>query len=451
MKIGKIAFRSGIQWFAMLAGLFFASSIMGQETWSLRKCIEYAKDNNLSIKQAQTGVALASLTDKQNKLARLPSLNGSSSAGMQFGRTIDPTTNSFNNERISFNSFGLNASAPIYSGGFINNSIKQGKLDVQAAEADVQTTFNTVAVGIASAYLQILMAEEQLEAAKARRNLSNRQLEQVEKLIQAGTLPANDRLDVLAQIARDEQTIIQAQNLIDVSMLNLKELMQLDPNTDIKLERPAVVVPADANPDAISFRETYASALSNQPQIKADEFRLQSAETDVDIAKSALLPTLTAFGGLDTRWSSASKIGVISGEEIVTQTVFIDNTPVTVGFPQDVYSFSNNPYFDQLNENFGQNIGLSLQVPIFNNGRNGINVQRSEVAILNAKLQSDLTKQQLKTDVLSALTNARSARLALAAAQKSVDAAQAAFGNAERRFTLGSINSLELTTALNNL
>lgn len=433
--------------------LVFGSTSFSQEIWSLQKCIEHARENSLSLKQARYGIEMAALNDQQNRQARLPNLNGSAVGGFQFGRTIDPTTNSFNNERITFNSYALNANMVVFNGRAISNTIKQGEYDLKASQADAEFTFNTLALNIANAYLSILMAEEQLENALKRRTLSEEQLEQTNQFIRAGTLPENDRLEVLAQVARDEQTIVQAQNLIDINYLNLKEFMQLDPNTEIAIERPSVVVPNDANPDGYTFGEVYGTAINTQPQVLRDELNLKSAEVQVDIARAAMLPQLVLFGGLDTRWSSASKDFVTSEPtgEVDEQEIFIDNQSVIIGFPEFNPIFENIPFRTQLDRNFGQSVGLSLNVPIYNNGRNSINAERAEVGILTAKLQSDLTKQQLKVDVQNAIAGARAAERSMRAAQSSVEATLAAFQNAEKQFELGAINTFQYTTARNNL
>ncbi len=442
----------------LLAVLVFACSFsfssFSQETWSLRKCIEYAKDNSLTLKQAQYGVELTALTYKQNRLAKLPTINGSASGGFQFGRTIDPTTNSFNSDRISFNNYRFDASMPIYNGGQINNSIRQSEYDLKASQADATFAFNNTALSIANAYLQILMAEEQLENAQKRQYLSEQQLEQTDKMIKAGTLPENDRLEVLAQIARDEQTIVQSQNLIDLNYLNLKEFMQLDPSTEIAIELPEITIDSDSNPDAYGFREVYSSAVVSQPQVTRDEMNLRSAEIGVEIARGAMLPTLSLFGGLDTRWSSASKIVTGSETERIPQSSFFlpgESEPLDFEIEVTNRTFADNPYFDQLDQNLGQNIGLSLNVPIYNNGRNQINVERAKVGILNAKLQSDLTKQQLKVDVQNAIASAKAAKRSLDAGNKTVEAVSAAFQNASKQYELGAINTFQYTTARNNL
>ncbi|MBI5914181.1 MAG: TolC family protein, partial [Bacteroidetes bacterium] len=251
-----------------------------------------------------------------------------------------------------------------------------------------------------------------------------------------------------------EQSIVTSQNLIDLNYLTLKELMQLDPAIEIKVERPEFTIPADANPEALTFGELYSASLGTQPQVRADELRLESAEVSVDLARSGFYPTLSLFGGLDSRWSGASKLyETETVTETVTQTFFIPSTQTSLDVQYDVpnVSFNQLPYsyFDQLQDNFGQNIGASLQIPLYSNGRNSIAVEQAKVGILNARVQADLTKQQLKNDVQQSLASARAARRTLDASQKSMDAAKVAFENAEKRFQLGAINNLQLLTARN--
>lgn len=452
MKNYISAFNLGVKWMAVLSTcLLFVGSVQAQQDWSLQKCIEYAKENSLTLKQAKYSAQLSALTDKQNRLTRMPNVNASSSYGYQFGLGIDPTSNTLKNQRIGFNNIGLNANMPLYQGGQINNTIKQGSYDLKAAEADAAVAFNNMALNIANAYLQILMAEEQLVNAEKRLELSNEQLDQTDKMIRAGTLPENDRLEILAQMARDEQTIVQSQNTIDINYLNLKEFMQLDPNTDIAVVLPDIDLINVENPDNYTFRQMYSTAVNTQPQVIRDEMSLKSAETGVDIARAGRLPSLVLFGGVDTRWSSASmrQTGAIDGFTDID--ILFDQMPVTVGFPTSTPILEDAKYFNQLKDNFGQQVGLSLNVPIYNNGRNQINIERAQVNILNAKLQSDLTKQQLKIDVQNALASARAAHRTLEASAKTVDAATAAFQNAEKQYELGAINTFQYTTARNSL
>ena len=438
----------------LLAGLMMIASqaAFAQNTWPLEKCIEYAQKNNLSTKQAQYTIQDAQLMEKLNQFSRLPSLNARTSAGYQFGRTIDPTTNTFNNQAIFFNSFAVDAGMTIFNGNRITNSVKQSKKDLEAARLEAQATVNDISLNIAAAYLSILLAEEQLENAQKRLELSQEQLEQTDKLIRAGSLPPNDRLDFLAQIALDEQAIVESQNQVAIGYLNLKQLMEIDPNEEVIIVRPKTInIPADADPSVYRVNEVYTAALQTQPQIRAADLRLESAQLDEDITRAGMLPTLSLFGSLNTNYSSISQAPIF-GLVRSTETVFINDMPVDIQFENEVpVDFKKVSYSDQINENFGQTVGASLNIPIYSNHRNKIQMERARLNALNTEVVNRQQRNLLKTDVQRSIADARAARESYTAAQKSVDAAQAAFDNAEKRFQLGAINSLEYTTARNNL
>ncbi len=439
-------------------GCLFYSVTFAQQTWTLQECIEHAKEHSLTLKQAEYGIKDSELLEKMAKSNRLPGVSGGATFGYNFGRTINPVTNDFENETIGFNSFRIDASVTLYDGGRTTNSIKQSKINTKAAELDAEATFNFIALSIANSYLMILNAEEQLGNAKKRAELSKEQLDRTDKLIAAGTLPKNDRLDVLAQMARDDQAIIQAKNAIELNYLNLKQLLEVDPNTEISIEKPQVVVPSDAQPGTVTFREVYASALSTQPEIKADELRLESADLNVNISRSGMLPSLILFGGLDTRWSSLAKDFANPNTENQT-TVLGDPIPVVLNndlanvqfFSTEGITYPEMAYFDQLDQNFGQNVGLSLNIPIYTRGQNKINMDRAQLGVLNARVQSEQTRNTLKTNVQDALASARAAKLSLDATQRTLEAAEAAYNNAQKRYDLGAINTFDLTTARNNL
>ncbi|TNE63154.1 MAG: TolC family protein [Bacteroidetes bacterium] len=424
----------------------------GQEIWSLEKCVIYAQDANLTVQQARSNVKVALLSEQQAKVSRLPSINGNASLGGQFGRTIDPTTNQFIATGFQYNSFGLNAGVPLFNGGQIHHSVKQAGWDAQAAQADAEQTANSLALQVAQAYLNILLTEEQLESANQRVAQSNRQLEATQKLIDAGTIPVADKYNVLAQIARDEQAAVMAANNVDLAYLNIKQLMQLEPDFDLRIERPEFTVPADVNPENYALQPVYTAALETQPNVKAAAFRIKSAEEGVPLAKSAYYPSLQLFGSLTTNYSSRARTFDLVGTELSDPVTFVVNgMPVTIQQEIDVYDISNTPYFTQLDQNYGQGLGVQLSIPIYQNGRNRLNVERARLGVVNAKLQENQTLQQLKNDIQTAIANARSARKQLDAAQKTFDAMQAAFSNTEKRHNLGAVNTLELTTAKTNL
>lgn len=387
--------------------------------WTLEQCINYAIDNSLTIKQARNGVEIATVNDLGNRMQRLPQLNARIGYGYQFGRTINPATNDFVAQSVGAGSSSISGGMLLYNAGAINNSIKQGGYDLEAAKLDARATANNISLQIASAYLNILLSEEQLANARKQLELTSEQLQRTDRLIAAGSLPSNDRLDFVSQVALNEQAVIEAQNMVEINYLNLMNLLELDPSQEFSITRPEITIPDDANPEMFRMTEVYNTALGTQPQIEADDFRLKSAALDEKIARAQGLPSLSLSGSLNTNYSNRFFEG---------------------------FSFT-----EQLNSNFGQSIGLNLNIPIYNNHTTRVNIERARVNMNNTALTNQLNKQQLKADVQQAIANAKAARESYEASQRSVEAAQAAYDNAQKRFDLGVINTLEFTTASNNL
>jgi outer membrane protein len=415
--------------------------------WSLEQCVKYAQQNSLRIKQATALVADGELSLRQGKLSRLPSLNASTSLGSQFGRTIDPFSNTFDTRTISFNSLSLNAGVPIYTGGRINASIEQSKLELTARKYDAENIANTLALEVARAYLTILLTQEQLDNAQRQLSLSRQQLDQTSRLIIAGALPPNDSLDVLAQVARNEQVVVEVRNAVNSAYLGLRQLMELPAEEPLSIGKPLITIPEVLDDNLYSFPTVFSAALGTQPQIKAGEARWSAASNNITLARSGMLPTVSLGGNLNTAFSSVARR--LSGLQTIrqSQTVFIDGTPLL--FETDVLSptFDNIPYFNQLSNNFGQSFGLNVAVPIYNNHRNKIALERARLGVLNQDLQNQQQRQLLQTTVQQAINDALAAREAYLVGQKAVAAAAAAFDNAQKRFDLGAINALQYSTA----
>ena len=211
----------------LIAGLLlFTNFAKAQDAWSLEKCVMYARDNSIQVKQAQISIDNATLTEQQNKQARYPNLNGTASYSSNFGRSIDPTSNSFITRNIQSNSFNLTSGVNIYDGFQTKNAIKQSELDIKAAEADKARVLNDLGLNIALAYLNVLLAQDQVTISKNRLEQNQRQLDRTDKLISAGTLPRSNRYAIEAQIATDEQGVISTENALENAYLALKT--QLD-------------------------------------------------------------------------------------------------------------------------------------------------------------------------------------------------------------------------------
>lgn len=440
----------------LLCGLIGQS--FGQEKWSLEKCISYARQNSLTVKQAQFDLSSSNLELKTNQLSRLPNFSGRFDAGYNFGRTINPATNEFDQQSTGYNQVQMNAGLTLYGGNRINNSIKRSKINIEAGKLSINAAADNVGLLVAQSYLNILLSEEQLVNAQKQLELTEQELAQTDKLIEAGSVPYNDRLDILARIALNKQRIIEAQNQVRINYLDLKQTMQIEPTKEFVIEKPTIPAYEYADPDKFVLEKTFNYALNNLPSMQANELRLQSLELSENIAQSNLLPTVTLFGNISSNFANTIKdFGnpdrsneiQVAGQPV---GAIINGVDSEVSFIQTVGTvFPDRSYFDQLNDNFGQGFGVSVSIPIFSNFQNRASVEQARLNTLNQQVINQQAQQDLKSNIQRAIADARASKESLEAAQLSEEAAQAAYDNSKRRYELGAINTLEFITARNQL
>ena len=430
--------------------LLALGSIQAQEEWPLERCIQYALENNLNIKQAELGVEYASLDQSQSRHSRYPSLNASTSLNSNFGRSIDPSIDAFVTSNFISNGVSMGSGVTVFNGFRISNSIKKSDIDKKATESDLNQAKRDISLSVANSYLNALFADENLAIAVSQLETSQEQLKQIQKLIDAGVRPSNESLDIEAQIANNEQMVITSENAKVIALLNLKQLLRLDPDVVMKLQTPSNVT-VETDPDLLEFAEVYNSALQSQPNVKAGDLRVESAIIGKKIAKSALMPSVSAFGNISSNYSNQGKKLDGFTTSFIDQSVVFNGNAATIQFEQQSPNLIDNPYFDQLNENLSYGVGLSASFPIYNNNVNRLNVERSKLNIINAETQSEQVKQNLKTTVQQALADAKASKRKLNASIKSVEAQTASFNNAEKKFNAGTINSFEYITQKNAL
>ena len=428
-----------------------AFTATSQETWTLERCIREALDKSLTLQQVKLLKDGYDIEGKRLRMERLPSLNASTDFGVSFGRFVNPATNDFETENSFYQSIGIGSGVNVFNGFRLKNSIRQNNFLVSASREDIRQAENDLALSVALAYLNVLFAYENLEIANARVELSNRQLEHLDKQIQAGTQPENARFDILSQIAIDEQEVITAENNIEINMLSLKQQMLMEPDYPLVIERPVIDLSTLEALENQSFEAVYAAALVSQPEIAASELRQQAEELNIDIARSSMIPSLSLGGNIGSNWSDLDRepSGYII-TRIQQPGVFINGESalfeVESEIPSDLVAI---PYTQQLNNNIGYGIGATLSVPIFNNYSGKASVERAKISLLNSKIETDLVKQNLKTDVQNAIASARASRKSLEAAEASAVAARIALRNADRLSEIGSINNFEYLSARN--
>lgn len=434
------------------------SSSSAQEVWNLERCVRTALDNNLGVQSADLNVESSLLEIKRFQFARLPNLNASLTGGYQFGRTIDPTTNDFIEANTQFSNGQLNAGWLVFNGLRVTNSLKRAKIDAQASKATAEDTRNSISLLVATAYLNVLFAEEQLQTSIRQVAVSNDQLTQSDKLVRAGIRPENERLAIASQLAQSEYQVVLSQNNLDQALLNLKQLMLVDPGTEIVFDRPEIDPLALPDPSAFTAAAVYQTALQTQPVIRAAELRQLSAEKGTAIAHAGFYPSISLFGGLNSAYSNnfldyanpdLSNVTATLGQEV---PVVINGTPGTIAeYSLSGITFPAVSFGDQLERNFGKNFGVNLSIPIYNNHTNNLAVQQSRLAEKQAQISAEQARQQLKTDVEQAIQSARAARLQFQSARDAFSSSQAAYQALAKRYELGAANAVEFAQAKANL
>jgi outer membrane protein len=445
--------------YTLVAILAIGITAKAQEKWDLRKCVEYAMANNISVKQTNLQSKISELQLRQSKLSQLPGFSFGANSSFNSGRNQDPTTFSLITQSYLTAGAQLQSSADIFNWFSKRNTILANQWEAEAAKANTDKLKNDIALTIANAYLQILLTKEQENIAGVQLKQSQAQLINTRKLVNAGSLPELNAAELEAQVARDSATYISAKGNTQQSILNLKAGMSLDAATAFDIEVPPVEkIPVenivDLQPEAV-----YVSAIANLPQQRANDFKLKAAKKNALAAKGAMKPTLSAFGSLSNSYiylRTPAYDRILSGYAItglkttVGPTQYDVVSPVFTQGAQNGYSKSAT-FNNQVDENFRKAVGLSLNIPIFNGSSLHTAYQRSKINIQNLEYQKQADNLKLKQDIYQAYNSATIALEKFNAGQKSVAAAERSFSFAQKRYDVGMLSLLELLTNQNNL
>ncbi len=428
--------------------------VHGQEQWSLMSCIDYANKNNVNLQLSKINVDQAAITLKESKYKMLPNLSGSIYSGTSFGRNVDPTTNTFTTKNILYSNYSLSSSVALFQGGLIRNSIKQNELYLESGYKDYEQACNDLALTIAIYYLNVLQSQERLNVAEKNREFSKIQLDQINKLIKAGAKPEADALEIQSQLARAEQTFVDAENALDLAWLSLKQSMRLDPQTKMFLEPLSEDQFNSLQIQKYTFEDLFNSASEQRPGIQAAKIRLDAAKIGEKIARSFYYPSIYLNASIGSRYSDAAKffIPVDSKETISGLARFgTDSIPVDLEFPATKYKEGAViPFKKQFDQFLGYGGGISINIPIFNNYITKGGVEKSKLLSKQSELQLELQKEKLSQDIYQAMTNVKAALKEYDATQNAYVAAKSSYEKTQKRFEVGMANVFELNLIQTN-
>ncbi len=421
----------------------------GQQVWTLEACIAQVLKENLLMRRAEINRKLTAQSLAQARLNLLPTVGVGTGYFFNFGKTIDPTTNQFVLQNIQTNSLSISTSLNLFNGFAKWNTIKQSEYDLHAADWELQQQGQELTLQVLAAFLRVVLAKEQVHLAQQQQQLSSQQVDRIRKQVQAGNLSLTAQYEAEAQLALDESAAVAAANELRAAQLALAQLLNIATLPDIVA--PSIAVVPEWPLAGLSVDEIFQQAVADQYSVKAAMARLKSSEKQVAIARGQLLPSVSLFANMSTNYSNIYERLFIDSSQLNTATVgFLstDFTPVINYFPS--YTSAPVNLLDQYRDNFGQAIGINVDISLFNNWQLRHNISRSKLQLLDAQYQYEQVVQQVRNDIETAWQNAVAAKNRYDAALRSETAFRRAFEDAQRKMDVGSITLFEYHTALNN-
>lgn len=416
---------------AFLLLIFFVSilHLSGQDRyWSLEECINHAIDNNIMIKQQELQTQLQENTLQQSKLGLLPSLNGTATNNWSFGRALDETTYQFTEEQnVRSNNFYASAGVTLFSGLQNYNTIIRNRHNVDASFQDLQNIKDDISLNVALAYLQILLNRELVTVTENQLQTTREQIGKTEKMVEAGSLPRGNLLEIQAQAAREELQLINMENQLDLSYLNIVQLLELDSVNGFDIVVPDILV-SETGMITESVANIYNTAKETRPEVLSAALRLKSAEYDLRIAKGGRSPRLNLNTSFSTGYSS-----------IRQKILGVD--------PIEGVQYGNYPFADQINDNINYGIGLTLSIPVFNGWQVNTGISNAEINIQNNLYSLENTRKQLYKNIQQAYADAQASLKSYTASRKAVESMQESFRYTEQRFNVGMVTPVEYNTA----
>ena len=444
--------RKGLLSIGLFVLITTASLAQEKKVYTLKECIEIALKNNLTVKRSELGLKGADINLDQARYTMLPTLNLSGSYGSNFGRSIDPTTNSFIDQKIDNSNLNANASLLLFNAFRVMNTIRQNVNDKAAADYDLTKAKNDVVLSVVTLYTSVIFNQELLQNAQFQLRTTQQQLERTKKLEQAGSVPLGNVLDLEAQNATNELNLIQRENTFNLSLLQLKQSMQLPASTPLEIDVPELSI--EDLSSIQSSEQIYDIAKQNMPEIKAAVYRSESSMYALRASKGSLFPRLSLNGNAFTNYSSAAKI-LANPVEINNPTIGYlgnDQTAIVRSFGK---TFTGNivekPFSDQFSDNISQSVSLNLTIPLFNGYSSRATVQRNRIANTQASINLTDAENRLRQAIETAHNDATAAAKTFASSAKAVKAREEAFRMTKQRYDAGAANYVDYQVSENNL
>ena len=434
----------------LFVGLLFIAPIAVKSqssVWNIQRCINEALQKNvqLNITRRTDDINMVNLDLAKN--AQYPSLNGNANQGLSFGKSLNPVTYQYVNQSVNTNAFSLTSSFVLFEGYQLVNTIKLNKTLYEAGKMDIETYKNTITLGVASSFLQLLLDNQLIRIAQSAIATDKKQIDITHVMVTAGSVPELNLYQVQSQLAADQLTLTTNQNQLALDRLTLEQLMDRPDSSGFDIEKPQLADPP-AHIDSVPASTIYNQSVENQPQVKSTEMKLEGANMGINIAKGAAYPRLVLNSSLSTNFSStrdplSTPYYTYQNGEIG----YLQSNPSALVYgaiPQVNYANVDNPFFKQLGNNIGEGFTFSLVVPIFNNYIIRGNVQQAVINRDVAQLNDKYTREQFRKTIEQSYTDYFGASKQYASAIEALRTETEAYNVIQVKYKGGASNASEL-------
>ena len=420
--------------------------------WTLKECVEHALQNNISIKQSELDLELTDVEQLTAMGNFLPDINVGAGVSENTGLSFNPVTNNAQTTTFLSVTGRVSVGYTLFDGLRNFREVQRAKISKMAAQYRLTKMKDDISLLVANNYLQVILNKANLDVLKSQNLVTQEQLQRTQDLVDAGVLPRGDLLEIKAADASERQSIVNAENAIQVSLISLAQLLLIEDYQNFDIEDEGYDI-FDEQISEKSVYEIIGKAKENRAEIKIAEKNVELAEKDVQLAQSANFPTLSAFFGYDTRYTDAISF---------TQTLDPDN-PISIqqiGVVQEtgqtvVGEFPNtittqvgaDPFFDQLYQNDGIGYGLQLNIPILNGFATRGNIKRNKINLERTRYQLEQAKLDLESTVYQAYVDVQGAFKSYEAAQSALESQELAYDYAKERYDVGLTNAFDFSQA----
>lgn len=402
----------------LFLALLGGSMAAGAQPWTLERCIRHALDSNLTVRQGRIAVSQSEIELNTAKNRRLPGVSASASEGVSAGRSLLGNNTYATNTNSTSTNFNIGAEVPVFQGFQIRNNIAMRRLDLAAATADLERMQDDIRVAVARAYVHVLFNREILAVADRQVDIDSLQVERLTEMYRVGKASSADLAQQKAAHAQSRYQRTLAASNLRLSVLDLTQLLELpDP------EGFTVAAPAG---EVLEMRlleraeDIYAAAVDARASVRAEKLRLEAADARIAMAKGAFLPTLSLSGGIGTGYYTSS-LG------------------------------ANASFAAQMKNNFSQQLGLSLSIPIFSRMANRNNLRSAELSARSQELQLENARKTLYKEIQQAWYNARASQDKYYGSRSVLESARESFELVSAKYEGGKAGITEFNEAKNAL